>query len=66
MTAVAISLPPRRLTRRQGVILALVIVALVALLSFEYRTFSRVAPTTATEPDTMCMLARVGLDGLCR
>jgi hypothetical protein len=66
MTAVAISLPRRRLTRRQGAILTLAIGAVAALLYFEYRTYTRVAPTTATEPDTMCMLARVGLDGLCR
>ena len=61
MTAAAISMPPRRLTRRQGMVLTLAIAGIAALLYFEYRTFSRVAPTTATEPDTMCMASRIGL-----
>ena len=62
MTAVAISLPSRRrLTRRQGIILTLAITAIAALLYFEYRTFSRVAPATATEADTLCMASRIGL-----
>jgi hypothetical protein len=61
MTAVAISIPGRRLTRRQMIILFSVIVAVAALLYFEYRTFTRLAPTTATEADTMCMASRIGL-----
>ena len=61
MTAVAVSLPPRRLSRRQTAILALVIVGVAALLYFEYRTFSRVAATPATEADTMCLASRIGL-----
>jgi hypothetical protein len=65
MTAVAISQPTRRLSRRQTATLTLFIAAVAAVLYFEYRTFSRVAPNTATEADTMCMAARFGLGGLC-
>jgi hypothetical protein len=66
MTSVAILLPNRRLARRQGVVLTLVVAGIAALLYFEYRTFSRVAPSTASEPDTMCVAARVGLSAICR
>lgn len=61
MTAVAISLPGRRLSRRQGLILTLVVASIVALLYFEYRTVSRVAATPATEADTLCLASRIGL-----
>ena len=62
MTAIALSIPSRgRLTRRQSVILALVIAGVALLLYFEYQTFTRVAPTTATEADTMCVASRIGL-----
>ena len=61
MTAVAIALPSRRLSRRQGIILAVVVAGIAALLYFEYLTFSRVAATPATEADTMCIASRIGL-----
>ena len=61
MTAVVFSIPRPRLTRRQTVVLCSVIAGVVALLYFEYRTFTRLAPTTATEADTMCMASRIGL-----
>ena len=62
MTSVALSVPNRpRLTPRQAIILATVMAAVVALLYFEYRTFSRVAATPATEADTLCMASRIGL-----
>ena len=44
-----------------SLILTLVVAGVAALLYLEYRTFSRVAPTTATEADTMCMASRIGL-----
>lgn len=66
MTVVAISLPGRRLSRRQGLVLTLVVASIAALLYFEYRTYTRVAATPATEADTMCVLARIGLEGICR
>ena len=61
MTAVAVSIPPRRLSGRQIIILAVVIAGIAALLYFEYQTFSRVAATPATEADTACMASRIGL-----
>ena len=66
MTAAAIPLPFRRLSRRQRAILVMVIAGVAALLYFEYQTYSRVAPSTDTQADTMCMAARIGLEGLCR
>lgn len=47
--------------RRHTVVFALVVTAIAALLYFEYRTFSRVAATPATEADTLCVAARIGL-----
>lgn len=62
MTAVTLSISPRsRLSGRQGLILAVVVAGLAALLYFEYLTFSRVAPASATEADTLCMASRIGL-----
>jgi hypothetical protein len=62
MTAVALSRETsRRLSGRQLVVLAMVTVGISALLYFEYRTFSRVAATPATEADSMCLASRIGL-----
>ena len=62
MTAVALTLSPRGLSRRQSVILACVIAAVAALLYFEYRTFAdSPAATNQTDPDTICMASRIGL-----
>ena len=61
MTVTAIPLPYRRFTRRHALILAAVTGAISALLYFEYRTYSRIAPAPATEADTMCMASRIGL-----
>ena len=66
MTAIAISLPSRRVTRRQATILVMVVACIAALLYFEYQTYSQVAPSTDTQADTMCMASRIGLEGLCR
>ena len=62
MTAVAASLPPRRISRRSLIVVTLVVATIATLLYVEWRTFSSAPASTAeAQPDTMCMASRIGL-----
>jgi len=58
MTTLALRSSPLR--RPSVRMLLVVIVALLALVFFEWRSV-RTAPVTSAEADTMCMAARIGL-----